>query len=504
MPKIAVVTKQWRRISRSIFHAAKRIAGWLAALLSRREARVATGVSGIALVVLVLARWFVTGEWNSLQAIWCCVTIGVSLAVVLAQLPRPEIASIEVSSLGSIGFWLPPPPSDGRITCRVEADLALIPVRESCAEGQPLLKACIPAVSLDRQNDCRIAIGEREWLSEGGVTRPFRIHAQSTKRGMETAITMQLASANGALNGARQLTWTQSDADGPMTTIIPHQELGVSGAGKLEVLVTRGPIAVLRTRTIGTGFAISHDGKRYVRVDTPLGKTLYAPPNWPEDRTESCLGSTAPEGLRVWREFGGDGPTWQAEYKRRVQFGWNLIDRPTLVILGDGCVVRAEGVALYEMDKPFVLVLTKYTHDPCFCTEGAPYMTLVGAVRPPGEQPWLLGVEKWQYSRPCPVRLTLMHSRGRVRMERLGEELEFRDYDTVSANAQSAYLIVRPTDPQTYYLRASCDDLTVNSRRLVRSYWATSAEWAHWVCYGILTLLWVPILQWVARVVWGP
>jgi len=37
----------------------------------------------------------------------------------------------------------------------------------------------------------------------------------------------------------------------------------------------------------------------------------------------------------------------------------------------------------------------------------------------------------------------------------------------------------------------------------VRSFWATWPEAVHWFVYGVLTLFWLPILQYITRAVWG-
>jgi len=467
-------------------------------------------VIAVACAVLALLLWLPhgivsKGGWNGLQVTWCCLAVGSALFAVLAQFPRREAVDIELTTLGSISFQISDGETDTHGTCRVEADLALVPVQESWPIGQPLVKLCVPSVSPDRSSDCRIAAAEREWISEDCEIRPFEIVATEQYGARELAVVLQLPAGNPEGAIAHLVTWRQSDNDSPLQGI-PHKEIDVKGNGKIEVLVTRGPVALLRTATIEHGFVIIHEGKppqTYIRLDTALGKTLYAPPYWPEDWTDACLDASGGDTLRVWREFGGDASTWQHEYKRQVRFGRASVNRPTLVILGDACVVKVNGRRAYATEKPFVLVLTKYTHDPCFCTHGFPYLTLVGARRDPGVQPWVAGIERWETGTPMPARVTISHSKGQLRIGKAGASVRFEDYGSVSAEVPAPYLAVRPMNPNEYVMRAASDDVRLNGRRIVRSFWTTWPEAVHWFVYGVLTLFWLPILQYITRAVWG-
>jgi hypothetical protein len=510
--KVRKVNPKWeparqlyeRIISRPVFRLVSRVRRIAAGVRQRRTTCLVVAVC-VAFAGLLVVGMLV-GHWATGKIIWYCVAVVAAMLAIAAQVPQREDVSVELETLGSIAFTVREREPDARARCRIEADAALIPVQQAWPPDGVLAKLCVPSISGHSEHpapECRIAVARREWLSGPSGPTPFQIERTGSTDGGELAVVMQIVGTEGT---GSPLAWRQSDNEVPMEAI-PHQEVAVDVSGRLEFHVTRGPIAILRTASVERDFLIQHEDLKastYFRLDTMFGKTLWAPPSWHEDLTERCLRSGATESLRIWREFGSCGPSCQNHYKRKVQFGRAVIGRPTLVVLGDACAVTAAGRELYSIETPFVAVVTKYSHDPCFCTEGFPYMTLIGAERAPGRQPWIIALQRgdppWKQ---VEARVTVSNSSGMVRAEGWGENLTLEDYQTVSVRATGPYLAVRPMNAKQYVLRATGDDVRLGNRRFARTYWTTWPEWSHWVFYGVLTLLWLPVLQWLTRLFWS-
>lgn len=454
----------------------------------------------------LLAAGILAGHWATGRIVWYCVAVTATLSTIVAQTPRRETIDVALGSLGSIAFTIHEHDPKVRAKCRIEADAALIPVQEAWPAEAILAKLCVHSFGGESWNaapQCRIAVAKREWLREASEPAPFLIERVGPEDARELAILMQYESRQGV---SGSLAWRQSDNAAPMDGI-PHEELAVDGRERLEFRVTRGPVAILRTASVEHGFIIQHEDLRkstYFRLDTLFGKALSAPPVWHQDMSERCLRAGTTDSLRVWREFGSCGPSCQDHYKRQVRFGRAIIDQPTLVVFGDACTVTAGDRQLYTTASPFVAVITKFSHDPCFCTDGFPYLTLVGAEREPGRQPWVVALERGEFTRkPVAATVTISNSSGTIRREGFEEALGLEDYQTVTVLADSTYLAVRPLDAKHYVLRARGGNVHFGNRGLTRSHWAGWPEWTHWVFYSVLTFLWLPILQWFTRLFWG-
>jgi hypothetical protein len=289
----------------------------------------------------LLAAGIVAGHWSAGRVIWYCIAALAAMLAILAQIPRRENVGVEVDTLGSIAFVVPERSIGSRVGCRVEADAAIVPVTQALPAEDSLLKLCIPYPSAPGGSaaGCRIAIAKRAWLGEGSQTAPFRLERAQSEGAVELGVTMQVFDCQGS---TQPLLWRQSDDDAPMKEIL-HEDIAVGEAEKVELHVTRGPIVVLRLASVECGFVIQHDEIKttsYFRLDTMFGKSLWSPPYWHEDLTETCL-----------EEYWEETPLARITTSARSGLAWRTCPAQRFLYLGMRAVSRQPGESCIDAPR---------------------------------------------------------------------------------------------------------------------------------------------------------